>query len=196
MMEWIVITSPGFLQGEADFIDRLFNHGLDRLHLRKPGADIGECRRLLDGISREWLPRIVVHDNFGLCREYGLGGVHLNGRNPMAPPNHEGSVSRSCHSLEEISRYKGECDYLTLSPIFNSISKQGYMAAFGPGQLAAARDSGLIDRRVMALGGVTLENIPRVKELGFGGVAILGDVWQRMADGNVDEYLASLRKAL
>lgn len=195
-MEWIVITSPGFIQGEADFIDRLFGHGLDRLHLRKPGADIGECRRLLDGISREWLPRIVVHDNFGLCREYGLGGVHLNGRNPMAPPNHEGSVSRSCHSLEEISRYKGECDYLTLSPIFNSISKQGYMAAFGPGQLAAARDSGLIDRRVIALGGVTLENIPRVKELGFGGVAILGDVWQRMADGNVDEYLASLRKAL
>ena len=195
-MEWIVITSPGFLRGEADFIDRLFGHGLDRLHLRKPGAEIGECRRLLDGISREWLPRIVVHDNFGLCREYGLGGVHLNGRNPMAPPNHEGSVSRSCHSLEEISRYKGECDYLTLSPIFNSISKQGYMAAFGPGQLAAARDSGLIDRRVIALGGVTLENIPRVKELGFGGVAILGDVWQRMADGSVDEYLASLRKAL
>ena len=196
MMEWVVITSPGFLQGEADFIDRLFNHGLDRLHLRKPGADIGECRRLLDGISREWLPRIVVHDNFGLCREYGLDGVHLNGRNPMAPPNHEGSVSRSCHSLEEISRYKEECDYLTLSPIFNSISKQGYMAAFGPGQLAAARDSGLIDRRVIALGGVTLENIPRVKELGFGGVAILGDVWQRMADGSVGEYLASLRKAL
>ena len=196
MMEWIVITSPEFLQGEADFIDRLFGHGLDRLHLRKPGADIWECRRLLDGISREWLPQIVVHDNFGLCREYGLGGVHLNGRNPMAPPNHEGSVSRSCHSLEEISRYKGECDYLTLSPIFNSISKQGYMAAFGPGQLAAARDSGLIDSRVMALGGVTLENIPRVKELGFGGVAILGDVWQRMADGSVDEYLASLRKAL
>lgn len=196
MMEWIVITSPGFLQGEADFIDRLFNHGLDRLHLRKPGTDIGECRRLLDGISREWLPRIVVHDNFGLCREYGLGGVHLNGRNPMAPPNHEGSVSRSCHSLEEISRYKGECDYLTLSPIFNSISKQGYMAAFEPEQLAAARDSGLIDSRVIALGGVTLENIPRVRELGFGGVAILGDVWQRMADGSVDEYLASLRKAL
>lgn len=195
-MEWIVITSPEFLQGEADFIDRLFGHGLDRLHLRKPGADIWECRRLLDGISREWLPQIVVHDNFGLCREYGLGGVHLNGRNPMAPPNHEGSVSRSCHSLEEISRYKGECDYLTLSPIFNSISKQGYMAAFEPGQLAAARDSGLIDSRVIALGGVTLENIPRVKELGFGGVAILGDVWQRMADGNVDEYLASLRKAL
>ena len=158
-MEWIVITSPGFLQGEADFIDRLFGHGLDRLHLRKPGADIGECRRLLDGISREWLPRIVVHDNFGLCREYGLGGVHLNGRNPMAPPNHEGSVSRSCHSLEEISRYKGECDYLTLSPIFNSISKQGYMAAFGPGQLAAARDSGLIDRRVMALAAAAVVSV-------------------------------------
>ena len=35
-MKWIVITSPDFVPGEAFFIDKLFGHGLDLLHLRKP----------------------------------------------------------------------------------------------------------------------------------------------------------------
>lgn len=195
-MKWIVITQPDFIPGEALFIDRLFSHGLDLLHLRKPESDIGDCKRLLDEISPEWLPKIVVHDHFELYSEYGLGGVHLNGRNPMPPQGHKGTLSRSCHSMEEIEKYMTCCDYLTLSPIFNSVSKQGYMAAFIADQLLAAKSKGLINQKVVALGGVTLQNIPQVKDFGFGGVAVLGDVWQRVGDADVDDYLYSLRMAL
>lgn len=195
-MKWIVITRPDFIPGEALFVDRLFSHGLDLLHLRKPESDIRDCKRLLDTISPEWLPKIVVHDHFELCSEYGLGGVHLNGRNPMPPQGHKGTLSRSCHSLEEIETYMTCCDYLTLSPIFNSVSKQGYMAAFTADQLLAAKSKGLINQKVVALGGVTLQNIPQVKNFGFGGVAVLGDVWQRVGDADVDDYLDSLRMAL
>ena len=46
------------------------------------------------------------------------------------------------------------------------------------------------------MGGVTLQNIPQVKDFGFGGVAVLGDVWQRVGDADVDDYLDSLRMAL
>ena len=49
-MKWIVITSPDFLSGEALFIDRLFCHGLDVLHLRKPGASYEDCRHLLSEV--------------------------------------------------------------------------------------------------------------------------------------------------
>lgn len=195
-MKWIVITLPDFIPGEALFVDRLFSHGLDLLHLRKPESDIGDCKRLLDEISPEWLPKIVVHDHFELCSEYSLGGVHLNGRNPMPPQGHKGTLSRSCHSMEEIEKYMTCCDYLTLSPIFNSVSKQGYMAAFTADQLLAAKSKGLINQKVVALGGVTLQNIPQVKDFGFGGVAVLGDVWQRVGDADVDDYLDSLRMAL
>lgn len=195
-MKWIVITLPDFIPGEALFIDRLFSHGLDLLHLRKPESDIRDCKRLLDEISPEWLPKIVVHDHFELCSEYSLGGVHLNGRNPMPPQGHKGTLSRSCHSMEEIEKYMTCCDYLTLSPIFNSVSKQGYMAAFTADQLLAAKSKGLINQKVVALGGVTLQNIPQVKDFGFGGVAVLGDVWHRVGDADVDDYLDSLRMAL
>lgn len=194
-MKWIVFTSPEFLSGEGDFINRLFDCGLDRLHFRKPGAAVHDCEQLIEKIDSKWRDRVVVHDNFELCRKWHLGGVHLNSRNPVAPSSHTGTVSRSCHSIEEVERYKPECDYLTLSPVFNSVSKQGYMAAFTRGRLLEARDGGIIDDKVMALGGITLQNIRKARELGFGGVAMLGDVWNRMADEKADEYLAAVRKA-
>ena len=53
-MKWIVITSPDFLSGEALFIDRLFCHGLDVLHLRKPGASYEDCRHLLSEVPCRW----------------------------------------------------------------------------------------------------------------------------------------------
>ena len=86
-------------------------------------------------------------------------------------------LSVSCHSLEELSAHKAKFDYLFLSPIFDSISKKGYSGRFTREQLLEARDNGLIDKKIIALGGITAGNIPIIRELGFGGGAVLGSVW-------------------
>ena len=67
---------------------------------------------------------------------------------------------------------------MSLSPIFDSISKVGYKSAFTEEELRKAHHEGIINERVMALGGVTFERIPNVLDLGFGGGMILGDAWQ------------------
>jgi thiamine-phosphate pyrophosphorylase len=67
---------------------------------------------------------------------------------------------------------------MSLSPIFDSISKPGYNSAFTAEQIAEARRQGLIDERVMALGGVTFDKIDDVLKMGFGGAMILGDAWK------------------
>ena len=125
-MKWIVITSPKFLQGEAHFIPRLFAHGVDLLHLRKPGASIEECSQLLDKIPQEWHNRIVLHSHFELASTYRLHGIHLNHRCPQAPEGFNKSISCSCHSLKEVVHNKPRMNYMFLSPIFDSISKEGY----------------------------------------------------------------------
>lgn len=178
-MLYIVITLPHFFPGEAAAITAKFQAGLERLHLRKPGSTIDECRRLLREIPACYHDRIVIHDHFGLLEEFGLCGVHLNSRNPSAPDGWKGHVSISCHSIEELAACKGRgFTYMSLSPIFNSISKAGYTAAFSNEEIFAARDSGIIDSSVMALGGVCSENISKVAEFGFGGVMVLGDAWR------------------
>ena len=139
----------------------------------------------------------MVHDHFGLCRDYGLMGVHLNSRNPLPPSGFvPRSVSASCHSLAEVARRKPGLSYVTLSPVFDSISKQGYRSAYTDAQPRGAASAGIIDSRVVALGGVSLHGIPMLRDWGFGGAAFLGDVWERAGQPGFDGYLARLRSAL
>jgi thiamine-phosphate pyrophosphorylase len=67
---------------------------------------------------------------------------------------------------------------VSLSPIYDSISKQGYRAAFTREELLKAAQDGIIDNKVYALGGVTFSRLEEVKALGFGGAMILGDAWR------------------
>ena len=93
--------------------------------------------------------------------------------------------------IKEVSK-----DYVFLSPIFDSISKVGYHAAFAPDLLNRAAEEKIIDRKVIALGGINAENIELVKQWNFGGVALLGDIWCRMLDPHVDLYLKKIRNLL
>lgn len=191
-MKLITITMPDFFEGEADSITSLFDAGLEILHLRKPGASYEEMENLLFRLPADYLERIVVHDHFQLASSWKLKGIHLNGRNPIAPEGFTGHVSRSCHSLEEVTKYKSACDYVFLSPIYDSISKEGCASAFTPYCLQKARQEGIIDAKVIALGGITTSRLPQIASLGFGGAALLGDVWQRKDTDFTDHFKALL----
>lgn len=174
----IAITLPDAISGEVATIRRLLADGFDIVHLRKPNADIEYCRQLLGGLSVAERSRIVVHDYYSLYREFALRGVHLNRNIASLPSDYCGSRTRSCHSFEEVVRYKEEVDYLFLSPIFDSISKAGYRSAFSHEELRRAANEGIIDSRVIALGGVALDKITYLESLGFGGVAMSGAVYK------------------
>lgn len=185
----IIITLPSFIDQEAEKIVAQFEQRhVDMLHLRKPQASEEEVDRLIRAIPKEYYPRITLHDFHPLAFKYQLGGIHLTGRHPDVPEGWERRVSTSCHSIEELARRKQEgyilngerrpFAYLSLSPIFDSISKQNYCAAFSEKDLEDAYHQGIIDQRVFALGGVTFDRIEKVRSMGFGGAMILGDAWR------------------
>ncbi|MDE5976627.1 MAG: thiamine phosphate synthase, partial [Muribaculaceae bacterium] len=153
----IAISLPFFIKNEAEKISRILSEEADIFHLRKPHSSLEEMERLLNEIPEEFYPRIKLHDNFSLLEKYPLGGVHLNSR---CPEYHgvAGSVSCSAHSVEQLIGAK-HYDYITLSPIFDSISKKGYKSAFDIETLRPI----LKERRVVALGGVTPEKFPLLR---------------------------------
>ena len=186
MRDVIVITIPEMFPGETEVVNTLFANGMQRLHLRKPGASEQEMAEWIGRIDLPFRQRIIVHDHHRLLRTMGLGGIHLNARNPEAPAwfsaerqkRRSVTLSRSCHSLEEIAQWKGVCDYLFLSPIFDSISKGGYTSAFTRGTLLQAYHDGLFSKPVYALGGVSADNIRSIYDYGFAGAAVIGSLWQ------------------
>lgn len=187
-MKLIAITAEKFIDNEAETINALFEAGLERLHLRKPHASANECERLILSIGSKWYGRISLHDHFELAKKYGIGGLHLNSRNPQPPYGFAGMLSRSCHSLKEIAEEKYKYDYLFLSPVFDSISKQGYTAKFGGGALQAAARNGSIDDNVIALGGITPERIEEAAACNFGGAAVLGYLWADSVEETLERF--------
>lgn len=189
-MKLIVITAEALIDGEAMALNLLLEAGLGVLHLRKPFVMQRDVESLIRQIDEIYHPRIVLHDYYELTGRYDLKGVHLNRRNPdFFTGNKHLSVSRSCHSLDEVRILAG-CDYVFLSPVFDSISKAGYKRKFMPEQLSRAKEEGVINRQVVALGGITKERIAVVRRYGFGGVAVLGVLWESFVkDGDMEDLL-------
>lgn len=174
----IVITQPFFFEGEAEQIVRLLEErGVSLVHIRKPDSTAQQVAGLIEAIPGRLHSRLVLHDHHHLAQKYGLYGIHLNSRNPLPPAGWEGAVSRSCHTFDEVAEWKQRCTYLSLSPIFDSISKQGYKSAFTREEIADAARQGIIDHKVYALGGITFARLPEAEQMGFGGGMILGDAW-------------------
>lgn len=186
MKQLIAITLPTFFDGEAQVIAALFQNGLERLHLRKPAASADDLRHLLDQLPESIHPAITLHDHFELWAEYpSVGGVHLNSRNAKAPSGLRGRISRSCHTLAEVAANR-HLDYCFLSPIFESISKEGYGSGFALEALRKAAHEGIITPQVFALGGISLETLPRLAGLPFGGVAVLGALWGKHPENDLE----------
>ena len=176
MKQLIVITTPTLFPDEGELITSLFNAGMERLHLRKPEAEADSLTQLLKQIPEEYYSQIVLHDHFEFATKFSLGGIHLNKRNSEIPVNFKGSVSRSCHSIKELKEWQN-LDYLFLSPIFQSISKEGYGNGFPWNDLVDASQNGIITSKVFALGGMNVKEINQIKNLNFGGAVVLGALW-------------------
>lgn len=196
-MKLILLSTADFFVEEDTIINALFEEGLDVLHLRKPNTEPVYSERLLTLLPQQWHSRIVVHEHFYLKDEFNLKGIHLNKANPTPPQNYKGHISRSCHSIDELRQMRPDFDYLFLSPVFDSITYPERKRAFDDETLHAAVRAGLIDRKVMAAGGVNSETLPRLIDYGFGGAVILGDLWTRFnihSGLDYKEVIAHFRK--
>lgn len=195
------MTTPYFFVEEHQIINALFDEGLEILHLRKPETEPVYSERLLTLIDESYRKRIVVHDHFYLKNEYNLKGIHLNQRNPELSPKYKGYLSCSCRTEQEVTQHKKACDYVFLSPLFDTSTGE-LTTDLSPSKLRDMARRKVIDRKVMAFGGVGLNNVSSLKDYGFGGVVILGDIWNRFSIHSTQDFkdliqhFRKLRKAV
>ncbi len=194
-MKLVVLSPAVAAPREPAVLAALFAAGLERYHVRKPGWTFAELAMWLRALPWAWRPRLVLHQHHELVAELGLGGRHWrdeNGSAGVAPaqtlnvgetPAVPGFTSRSCHDLAAVRAALGQYDSVFFGPVFSSISKPGH----GPrDDLDANELTMVLSRRtcarrrttILALGGITPENAPRCRALGFDGVAVLGAIWQ------------------
>lgn len=182
-MELIVISDTDNVVNEADIINRLFEAGMKRFHLRKLQWDIEKSAGLLAEIDKAYHQDIVLHQHHQLAKVFGINRLHYKEKErrktevfKLLNKTNEGDLlSTSVHSLAEIPSL--QCfEYVFFSPVFNSLSKPGYQSQLTEGFRLQKDD---VNPKVIALGGIDDSNLDKIKEMNFDGAAVLGSIWSR-----------------
>lgn len=187
-MKLIIMTKSTFFVEEDKILVTLFEEGMDNLHLYKPATSPVYSERLLSLIPEEFYNKITVHDHFYLKDEYRLCGIHIDTPVLTPPLNYKGHICRTCTNLEQLKDMKKQSNYVFLRNIFDSQSEPTQKSNFTMNDLENAASCGLIDKKVYALGGMNMDNLQIAKDLGFGGIVICGDLWNRFDIHNQNDY--------
>jgi thiamine-phosphate pyrophosphorylase len=181
----ILITEPDFIPDEEKFINAFFNEGLGILHLRKPEATALQMHELISKIDEKFHLRIMIHSHYELFETFKIRGVHFTENSKGQIRSYEKvqcKKSLAVHELSDLKCVDNSIDYVFLSPLFSSVSKAGYSKQWNFESIKAEL-SEYRNFKVMALGGITLDNVKQVKELGFDDFALLGSIWEPVKSG-------------
>ncbi|MDF2457179.1 MAG: thiamine phosphate synthase [Cytophagaceae bacterium] len=205
-MNLIVCSIPDSIPEEQQLVQELLYGGLDTFHLRKPEFSIVEMREWMKQLSSSDCSKIVLHSHWLLAEEFNTKGIHMgaNALKNMAVAEQEAwmaytkrkklTISSSVHDQEEINRLPKGFDYVWLSPVFESISKQDYKSAYSASQFDAWVEElkEQKETKVYALGGIRTEHMKELAQRGFDGAVVLGNVWSNV-NGLQDRELVKER---
>ncbi len=194
-MRLIAITPEYPFDGEAKAIERIIGAGFHRVHLRMPRATDAQAMRVMQAVSPELHSRITLASHYeALAGKFAFGGVHIKAGMDCNAPQWSGMCkSRSYHrgdTFDDIEQY----DYAFLSPVHDSISKQGYQAAFTPSELKLILADERLRSRLVALGGITAGSLQWLGHIGFTGAAFLG--YLKADTDELGERLDNIKQSL
>ena len=166
---------------------------VDLIQIREPDlsdrALVGLVRWAV-AVARGTRSRILVNERFDVAQAAGAAGVHLRSSSVPAAVMRRHSppgflVGRSVHAAGEAARVaaEGGVDYLTLGTVYASASKPGRPPCGVDALAATAR---AVRLPVLAIGGVTVDNMREVLAAGAAGVAAIGLFAEPGPAGNFD----------
>ena len=199
----LLFSYPSELPNEIDLVNEALSSNIDFFHIRKPHFDDNMMEKYIEQLDEANHYKIMIHNAYRLINKFDIAGIHLNQKGlaklrtesetnqctiePLLIKNRTIYVngtkpnvtSFSAHNFSEIISIPFEADYITLSPIYDSISKVNYVSNFkNRKELRSFLNE--TNQNVIALGGVEPNHVDELKTLGFNGYAMLGSYWQHL----------------
>lgn len=140
-----------------------------------------QARKLCD----QYQATFIIDDHVELVRECGADGVHL-GKNDM--PIAEARrllgdafiIGGTANTFDDVlSHYRSSANYIGCGPFRFTTTKKGLSPILGLDgyqDIVAKMKSQGIDIPIVAIGGITIDDIPSIMQTGVNGIALSGTV--------------------
>ena len=184
-MDLYIVTDREASRGRShlEMARRSLAGGADVIQLRDKtlaGRDLLSLAREMAVLVRSHQALFIVNDRLDIALAAGADGVHLgqddlpvSAARTIAPPPFIIGVSvGSAHEAMEAE--SDGADYVALSPVFSTPTKQDAGPGHGLETLMAIRSAVAVP--VIAIGGVGLHNVEDVIRAGADGVAVISAV--------------------
>lgn len=192
------VTDRSWLKGETlcEQVEKAIKGGVTFVQLREKNLD--EKRFLKEAeeikkLCKKYQVPFVINDNVEIAKQIGADGVHVGQsdmeagdvRKRLGPDKIIGVSAQTVEQALEAQR-RG-ADYLGVGAVFPTGSKKD---AVEVSHETVRAISEAVDIPVIAIGGITSENVKELKGLGICGIAVISAVF---AQKNIEEAAAELK---
>ena len=182
------ITHPSDRYSIAEEVQMVLEGGCKWIQLRIKDISDEEFRQTaleIIPLCKENEAFLVFDDRVELAMEMGVHGVHL-GKNDMNPlqaretMGAEAIIGVTANTADDILRLKGwDVDYVGLGHFRYTTTKKNLSPLLGPDgyrEVVNKVREADIPLPIVAIGGITLEDIPEIMATGVNGVAVSGSI--------------------
>jgi thiamine-phosphate pyrophosphorylase len=186
-MKLVVITPSRDVADEQTLVTKMFESGLQTLHLRKPKYSTNQMADYIRQIPAHFHKHIVIHSHHRLALKFNLKGIHLSKAHLSTNWRYwfvhtrlrlkfaKSSKSRSYSRLQQVyQQEKEDFDYFLLGTMFNNMTGDLYSGFYEESVIAANRNSG---KKLIARGGTSPRTIKKAMKYGFYGIAFNSYLW-------------------
>lgn len=158
------------------------------VQLRMKNASVDEIRPIAleaQRLCREAGATFVLDDHVYLAKEIGADGVHL-GKTDMpidearAILGEKAIIGGTANTIEDLCMHVARgANYIGCGPFRFTTTKEKLAPTLGQEgyrSIVAARDKQGISNPIVAIGGITAEDIPSILETGVEGIALSGSI--------------------
>ncbi|MGK7392418.1 MAG: thiamine phosphate synthase [Candidatus Cyclobacteriaceae bacterium M2_1C_046] len=178
-MRLFAITPAKDIINEQQYLEELIAEGFI-VHCRKPEKNAVEMAAFLREIKPEYRPSVAIHSHFEIAEDMGIRRLHFTEelREKLNPDDFKygkNTLSTSVHSFEQLENDEKLkfFEYIFCSPVFDSISKPENTE----NKIWQQKVSKEYQFDLIALGGLTAENLPLIYHWGYSGAAFCGYLW-------------------